>query len=61
MNYKKIESPTEMPVIADIVIDATKITEAETLEKFRKIVHKEICCAAQTQNENSPVPVRDEH
>lgn len=33
MNYEKIENPTEMPVIADVVIDATKITEAEFLQK----------------------------
>ena len=58
---KKIENPTEMPVIADVVIDATKVAEAEILEKFRKIVHTEIYCAAQTQNRNDPASVQDEH
>lgn len=61
MNYEKVENPKEMPTIADVVIDAAKITEAEILEKFRKIVHAEICCAAQTQNKNGSVPARDEH
>ena len=61
MNYEKVENPTELPVIADVVIDATKITEAEILEKFRKIVHTEIYCATQTQNKNSSAPVRDEY
>lgn len=36
MNYEKIKNPIEMPVIADVTIDATIITEAELTERTRK-------------------------
>ena len=53
-NYKN-RSPIDMPVIADVTIDA-----AEILEKIRKMIRTEFNYAAQTQCKTEPVSVQDE-
>ena len=60
MNYEKVENPTEMPVIADVTIDAAEILEAENLDKIRKMIRAEFNYAAQTQCKTEPVSVQDE-
>ena len=59
MNYKN-RSPIDMPVIADVTIDAAEILEAENLEKIRKMIRTEFNYAAQTQCKTEPVSVQDE-